>query len=116
MALRKLNNYYESFQGGSVAKNPPANAGDMGLIPELGRSPRGGNGNPFQCSLPGESHGQRRLQGHSPWSHKDWDTTEHAHTIIIFRMFTSLGVASIYYYIFNPCISSNSISSPSSQV
>ena len=48
MALRKLNNYYESFQGGSVAKNPPANAGDMGLIPELGRSLGEGNGNPLQ--------------------------------------------------------------------
>ena len=28
------------FPGGSVIKNPPANAGDMGLIPGLGRSPR----------------------------------------------------------------------------
>ena len=26
------------FCGGSVVKNPPANAGDMGLIPDLGRS------------------------------------------------------------------------------
>ena len=97
-----------------MAKNPPANVGDTGLIPELGRSPKGGNGNPFQYSLPGESLGQRSLEGHSPWSHKDWDTTEHAHTIIISRMFASPGVA--YYYVFNPCISSNSISSPSSQV
>ena len=24
------------FSGGSVVKNPPANAGDMGLIPDLG--------------------------------------------------------------------------------
>ena len=34
-------------------KNPPANAGDIGdmdLIPGLGRSPGGGNGNPFQYS------------------------------------------------------------------
>ena len=31
--------------GGSVVKNPPANTGDMGLIPGLGRSHRGGNGN-----------------------------------------------------------------------
>ena len=30
-----------------VAKNPPANAGDMGLIPGLGRSPGGGNSNPL---------------------------------------------------------------------
>ena len=34
------------FPGGLVVKNPPANAGDSGLIPELGRSPGEGNGNP----------------------------------------------------------------------
>ena len=36
-----------------VVKNPPANAGDIGeegLIPESGRSPGGGNGNPLQYS------------------------------------------------------------------
>ena len=36
-----------------VVKNPPANAGDvrdMGSILGVGRSPRGGNGNPLQCS------------------------------------------------------------------
>ena len=34
-----------------MVKNTPANAGeagDTGLIPGLGRSPRGGNGNQFQ--------------------------------------------------------------------
>ena len=25
---------------------------------------------------PGKSHGQRSLAGHSPWSHKESDTTE----------------------------------------
>ena len=36
-----------------VVKNPPANAGDtgdVGSIPGLGRSPRGGHGNPLQYS------------------------------------------------------------------
>ena len=33
-----------------VVKNPPANAGDMGLIPGLGRSPGGRNGNPLHYS------------------------------------------------------------------
>ena len=32
----------------SAVKNPPANAGDTDLIPESGRSPGGGNGNPLQ--------------------------------------------------------------------
>ena len=27
--------------------------------------------------LPGESHGQRSLEGYSPWGHKESDTTEH---------------------------------------
>ena len=58
------------FPGGSVAKNPPANAGDTGLIPGSGRSPVGGNGNPLQYSClgnPGKiSLGQRSLVGYSP--------------------------------------------------
>ena len=40
------------FPGGSVVKNLPANAGDVGSIPGSGRSPGGRNGNPFQyCCL-----------------------------------------------------------------
>ena len=34
----------------SVIKNPPAKAGDMGLIPGSGRSPVEGSGNPPQYS------------------------------------------------------------------
>ena len=41
------------FPGGSVVKNPPANAGDVGLMPGLGRSPGEGNGNPFHYSCLG---------------------------------------------------------------
>ena len=36
-----------------MVKNPSANAGDVGLIPGLGRSPRGGSGNPLQYSCLG---------------------------------------------------------------
>ena len=32
----------------SSKKNPPANAGDVGSVPELGRSPGEGNGNPLR--------------------------------------------------------------------
>ena len=38
------------FPIGSVVKNQPANAGDVGLIPGSGRSPGEVNGNPLQCS------------------------------------------------------------------
>ena len=43
----------KGFLGGSVVKNTPVNAEDVGLIPGLGRSPRTGNGNPLQYSCPG---------------------------------------------------------------
>ena len=34
----------------TMVKNLPANAGDTGSTPGLGRSPGGGNGNPLQYS------------------------------------------------------------------
>ena len=41
------------FPGGSVVKNSSANAGDVGLIPGLGKFPGGGYGNPLQYSCLG---------------------------------------------------------------
>ena len=40
----------KGFPGGSVGKESACNAGDLGLIPGLGRSPGEGNGNPLQYS------------------------------------------------------------------
>ena len=54
------------FPDGSAVKNLPANVGDAGdvhLIPELGRSPGRRNGSPLQYSCLGEYHGQRSLVG-----------------------------------------------------
>ena len=51
-------------------------AGEAGSISGSGRSPGEGNGNPLQYTLPGKSHGQRNLEGYSPWGHKELDTTE----------------------------------------
>ena len=48
-----------------MVKNLSARAGDLrdvGLIPGLGRSPGGGHGSPV--FLPGESHGQKSLEGY----------------------------------------------------
>ena len=63
-----------------MIKNLPANAGDIrnvGLIPGSGRSPGGELGNPpTPVFLSGKSHGQRRLEGYSPWGHKESDMTE----------------------------------------
>ena len=38
------------FPGGSEVKASASNAGELGLIPELGRSPGEGNDNPLQSS------------------------------------------------------------------
>ena len=53
VSLQWCNSNTLGFPGGSVVKNPSANAGDTGdgsSIPELGRSPGEGSGNPLQCS------------------------------------------------------------------
>ena len=52
--------------GGSVGKNPPANAVDTALIPRSGRSPGVGNGNSIQCSCLGNymDRGARRAAVH----------------------------------------------------
>ena len=42
----------QGFPGGSVVKNPPANAGDTGSIPGLGRCPGEGNDYTLQNSCP----------------------------------------------------------------
>ena len=63
------------FPGGSMVKNPPANAGNAGSIPGSERSPGGGNGNPLQYSCLGESHGQRNLAGYRPWSYTELHMT-----------------------------------------
>ena len=47
---------FTGFLGGSVAKNPPSNAGgagDMDSIHGSGKSPEEGNGNPLQYSCMG---------------------------------------------------------------
>ena len=48
----------------------------MGSIPELGRPPGGGHGNPLQYSCLENPHGQRNLMGYSPKGPKESDTTE----------------------------------------
>ena len=56
--------------GSSALRNPPANAGDTGLILGLGRSPGEKKGNPLQYSCMEKSHGQRNLEGQSPWDRR----------------------------------------------
>ena len=64
------------FPGSSAGKEFACNAGDLGSIPELGRSPGGGHGSPLQYSSLENPHGQRSLTGYRPWGHKELAMTE----------------------------------------
>ena len=68
--------YSTGFPGGLDGKESSSNAGDLGSIPGLGRSPEEGSGNPHQYSYLENPHGQRSLEGCSPWGRKESDTTE----------------------------------------
>ena len=65
----------EFFPGGSDGKESACNVGDLGLIPESGRSPGGGNGNPLQYACLGNSWIEEP-EDYSPWGSKKLDTTE----------------------------------------
>ena len=64
------------FSGSSAGKESTCNAGDLGSMLGLGRSPGGGHGNPLQYSCVDNLHGQRSLAGFGPWGCKESDTTE----------------------------------------
>ena len=56
-----INVYLWGFPGGSMIKNLPANAGDVGLISGFRRSPGEGNGNPLLYSC------LKNLMGRGVW-------------------------------------------------
>ena len=73
-----------AFPGGTMIKNPHANAGDTrdrGLIPGLGRSPKIGNGNPLQYSCLGNPMERGAWQATVHRVAKSWtcQATEHTH-------------------------------------
>ena len=68
--------YAWSFPGGSMVKNWPANAGDVGLIPGLGRSLGEGNGNPLQYSCLGNPMDRGACQATVHGVTKELDATE----------------------------------------
>ena len=70
-----LANPFKGFPGGLVVKNPPANAGDVGLIPGSGRSPGEGNGNTLQYSCLRNPLAEEPGRLYSLWVCKEADTT-----------------------------------------
>ena len=63
--------------GGSDSKESACNVGDMDSIPELGRSPGDGNGNPLQYSCL-ENSMNRGTRWATVKSVAESDTTEHS--------------------------------------
>ena len=64
----------ESRQGlpdGPVVKDPPANEGNAGSIPALGKIPWRRKWQPTPGFLPGKSHGQGSPVGYSLWGRKE---------------------------------------------
>ena len=66
--FKKKKNFLFCIGVAQLVKNPPANAGDLGSLPGLGRSAGEGNGYPVQYSdwrIPWTEE----LAGYSPWGH-----------------------------------------------
>ena len=100
----RSHSHCRGFHTGWVVKNLPTNAGDLGLIPGLGRSPEEGKGYPFQypclensmdCIVHGVTKSQIRLNAfhfpfisenifyccqlqltYTPWSRARWGKRE----------------------------------------
>ena len=68
--IKRWHVLYLCFSDSSVGKESACNAGDLGSITGLGRSPGEGNGYPLQYS------GLKNPGILSPWDRKESDTTE----------------------------------------
>ena len=87
-----------SFPGSSAGKESICNAGDLGSIPGLGRSPGGSKGYPLQCS------GLENAMDctYSSWGRRQSDMTEGV-ALLLFH-FHTLGIRYIYIaYILGIC-------------
>ena len=87
---------YRGFPGGSVVKNPPANAGDVDSIPGSGRPPGAGKGNPLQYSCLGNPTDQRSLAGCSPWGQRVRHNGPAEHKPVCVCVFTSWSGVCVY--------------------
>ena len=69
-------NPWVGFPGGSVVKNPPANARHAGSVPGLRRSPGKGNDNPLQYFCLGNPLDRGACQATAHGVQKELDTTQ----------------------------------------
>ena len=73
------------FPDGSVVKNPSVIAGKCrrwGFNPWVGKISWRRKWQPTLVFLPGESHGQRSLEGYSPQRHKGLSDWAHMHVLV----------------------------------
>ena len=104
--------YVSSFPGGSASEESACNAGDLGSIPGLGRSP--GEGNSYLLQYSGLENSMERGAWqaiYSPWGCKELDMTErlpHTHTHFTYNVLISSVQKSdpvihihIYYFLKN---------------
>ena len=76
--------YIHGLPSGPDGKESACSAGDLSSIPGLGRSPGGGPDYPLQYSCLENPHGQRSLEGYSPWGHKELDMNEWMSTMCMY--------------------------------
>ena len=76
-----------------MVKYPPANSGDAGSIPGLGRFPGGGNGNPLQHSCLGNCMDRGAWWATVHGGHKELDITEQLSMHVIFVILVSMSLS-----------------------
>ena len=97
-----------------MVKNTPANSGDVGSVPGLGRPPGEGNGNPLQYSCLGNPLNRRAWWAAVPVVTKESDMTElqkqQNFVIVQFNLFSNClteGLHSLFFFFhllqFNLC-------------
>ena len=69
------------FSSDSDDKQSACNAGDLGSVSRLRRSPGGGHGDLPQYSCLENPHGHRSLMGYSPWGREESDMAEQLSTL-----------------------------------
>ena len=62
----------------------------QGFNPWVRKIPWRSKWHPTPVFLPGESHGQRNLVGHSPWDRRELDMAEYVHMRAFFYALVSL--------------------------
>ena len=78
---------HKGFPVSSVSKESSCMAGDLGLIPGLGRSPGEGNGKPLQYPCLENPKDRGAWGCFSPWSHKEYSSPGHNWATNTFKVY-----------------------------